>query len=149
MKISLQKVSAAAQSWFQDVGLKEAASLISEEYFAAGGGDVLPRTDTVNGIHNAAQRVNRIFNNYDGPRYRVMAEALKEPVLNAMPVMRRSAVTIPDEPRFLSALALKEISEFLNAVTLGASERELLKEGTEARAALEKLFNSVIPATEH
>lgn len=149
MKISLRQVSEAALDWFHAVGLKEAGSLISDEYHAAGGGDILPRTDSVNGIDNAAQRVNRIFSNYDGPRYSVMAEALKIPVLNAMPVMRRSAVTMASDPRYLSALALKEFTEFLNAVNLGASERELRKEGVEAREALDKLLNSVIPATDH
>ncbi|VAP72318.1 Uncharacterised protein [Klebsiella pneumoniae] len=147
MTISLQRVSNAALDWFHDVGLKEAGALISDEYHAAGGGDLLPRADSIKGVENAAQRINRIFSNHDGPRYRVMAESLKEPVLRAMPVMRRSAVTMPDEPIYLTAIALKEVTEFLNAVNLGASPRELLKEGKEARDALNKLFNSVIPQT--
>lgn len=150
MKISptIEVVAPAIEAWALSEGWKAVASPVSDEYHAAGGGPVLPLADSEYGLNNAAQRIKRIFRNYNGPRYRPMAEELIEPALRAMPAMRRSAVTAANDPSYLSASCLKEITEFLNAVNLGASTRELLKEGREARDALNKLFYSVIPTKE-
>lgn len=151
MKISppIEVVAGAYELWKREEGMKVPGLLIADEYHAMGGGDVLPRTDTPYGLDNAPQRVNRIFSNYNGPRYNAMAEKLKIPALNAMPVMRRCAVTEPEETRFLTAVALKEFTEFINAVNLDASKRELVKEGREARDTFEKLFNLVFPENEN
>ncbi|EPJ9743121.1 toxin YdaT family protein [Klebsiella oxytoca] len=150
MKIipSIDVIAPAIEAWALTEGWKAVASPVSDEYHATGGGPVLPLADSENGLNNAAQRVKRIFRNYNGPRYRPMADELIEPALRAMPAMRRAAVIAANDPGYLSASCLKEITEFLNAVNLGASTRELVKEGREAREALNKLYNSVIPAKE-
>lgn len=143
MKIThiTEATSKAVIGWAASVGWKTVSTDIAEEYHAMNGGDLLPKTTTENGIGNVVQRVKRVFQNVDGPRYGKMATDLTEPALKAMPTMRRCAVTRSHDPVYLAAIALKEVTEFVNVVNLGGSERELLKEGMEAKAAMNELCN--------
>lgn len=141
---SIDAVATAVNQWAASEGWQTVGLDIAAQYHYEGGGSLLPDPDSDQ--DNARQRVRRIFQNCDGPRYSAMAAELTGPALRAMPVLRSAAVSMPDAPQYLSALALKEITEFLNAVNLGAPDRELCKEGREAREAFNRLFNTVIPS---
>lgn len=134
MKISppIEAVAEAVESWAAADGWKVVGPAIADQYHAAGGGEILPRTDTENGLDNATQRVKRIFRGFDGPRYAPLAEALKGVVLDAMPAERRASIESPGDPILLVALAAKEGIEAINAVNLGAAPQAALKEINEA-----------------
>lgn len=145
MKISppIEAVAAELELWASVAGWKTVAGLVADAYQDDGGGNLLPRADTPEGLRNAIQRVRRIFRGFDGPRYSWQAEALKQTVLTAMPSERRIRLELPGDPVLLAAMAAKEGIEAVNAVNLGAATACLLKECDEAIAAFTSLKKSL------
>ncbi|KAB1581133.1 toxin YdaT family protein [Serratia marcescens] len=137
MKISppIESVAAELEAWAHVDGWKTVGLAVAEQYHAAGGGDILPTTDTGKGLINATQRVKRIFRGYDGPRYAAQAARLKTAVLAALPAERRARLESPRDPVLLAAVAAREGIEAVNAVNLGAAPATALKEINEAISA--------------
>lgn len=146
MKISspIEAVAAELEAWALVEGWKFVGLAVAEQYHAAGGGEILPVTDTEKGLINATQRVKRIFRGFDGPRYAPLAEGLKTAALAALPAERRARLESPNDPVFLAALASKEFTDAINSIHLGATAGVIIKEATEAAAALRA---AVIAAT--
>ena len=137
MKISppIEAVAAELESWALVEGWKFVGLAVAEQYHAAGGGYILPITDTEKGLINATQRVKRIFRGFDGPRYAPQAEELKPAALAALPAERRARLESPGDPGFLAAPAAKEGIEAINAVNLGAAPALVIQAINEAIAA--------------
>ncbi|MGK0686144.1 toxin YdaT family protein [Serratia marcescens] len=137
MKISppIESVAAELEAWALVDGWKTVGLAVADQYHAAGGGDILPTTDTGKGLINATQRVKRIFRGYDGPRYAPLASKLKIAALAALPAERRARIEAPNDPVLLAAVAAKEGIAAVNAVNLGAAPAAALKEINEAISA--------------
>lgn len=137
MKISppIESVAAELEAWALADGWKTVGLAVAEQYHAAGGGDILPTTDTGKGLINATQRVKRIFRGYGGPRYAAQAARLKTAVLAALPAERRARLESPRDPVLLAAVAAREGIEAVNAVNLGAAPATALKEINDAISA--------------
>lgn len=138
MKISppIDAVAVELERWAQVDGWKSVGLAVAEQYHAAGGGDILPTVDTEKGLNNAMQRVKRIFRGFDGPRYAPQAEGLKSAALAALPTERRARVLRPHSPAYLVAVATKEFVDAINAINLGATPTEILREADEAISAI-------------
>jgi len=121
------------------VGWKPVGLSVADAYHAQGGGDLLPETSTETGMHNAVQRVKRIFRGYDGPRYAPLADKLRNAALAALPFDVRAELEQPASPALLASKAAKEGIEAVNAVNLGAATEEVLKEIDEAISAFMNL----------
>lgn len=145
MKISppVEAVAAELEQWAAVAGWKTVAGLVAGAYHANGGGDVLAVADSGAGLHNATQKLKRVFRGYDGPRYESQAETLKPFVLAAMPAEMRARLEFPHDPVLLAALAAKEGIEAVNAVNLGAAPASILKECDEAILAFMTLKKSL------
>lgn len=145
MKISppIEAVAAELESWALVEGWKFVGLAVAEQYHAAGGGYILPITDTEKGLINATQRVKRIFRGFDGPRYAPQAEGLKPAALAALPAERRARLESPGDPVFLAAVAAREGIQAVNAVNLGAAPSLALKEINDAIAAFISLKRSL------
>ncbi|MCX8984826.1 hypothetical protein [Citrobacter portucalensis] len=141
---SVKGVAIAVQQWALSDGWTPVGVAISERYHYEGGGDLLPATDTQYGLNNAPQRVKRVYQGYEGPRYSHMATELMGPALRAMPVMRSSAVTRPDDLLYLLMVGVKELQDLVAVVSLRGSRREVLKERREADGALSKALDAVL-----
>lgn len=141
MKISppIEAVAAELEKWVASVGWKTVGGLVSGEYHANGGGELLAVADSESGLHAAKQKLQRVFRGFHGPRYSVQAEILKPHVLAAMPTEMRARLESPRDPILLAALAAKEGIEAVNAVHLHAAPANLLKECDEALAAFAAL----------
>jgi hypothetical protein len=138
MKISppIEVVAAELETWALVEGWKTVGLAIALQYHAAGGGAILPVTDTEKGLTNATQRVKRIFRGFDGPRYAPQAEGLKPAALAALPTERRARVLRPHSPEYLVAIATKEFVDAINAINLGAAPTEILREADQAISAI-------------
>ena len=138
MKISppIEAVAAELESWALVEGWKFVGLAVAEQYHASGGGYILPITDTEKGLINATQRVKRIFRGFDGPRYAPQAEGLKPAALAALPAERRAHLVSPGDPVVLAVVASKEFTDAINSIHLGAAAGVIIKEATEAAAAL-------------
>lgn len=145
MKISppIESVAAELESWALVEGWKFVGLAVAEQYHAAGGGYILPITDTEKGLINATQRVKRIFRGFDGPRYAPQAEALKPAVLAVLPAERRARLESPGDPVLLAAVAAKEGIEAINAVNLGAAPASALKDLDDAIAAFAAIKTAI------
>lgn len=134
MKISppIDAVATELELWALAAGWKTVGALVAGEYHARCGGQLLPVPDNSDGLRNAAQRLQRVFRGYDGPRYSWQAEALKPFVLAAMPAEMRVRLESPGNPILLAAVAAKEGIEAVNAVNLGAAPASALQEINEA-----------------
>lgn len=145
MKISppIDVIAAELESWALVEGWKFVGLAVAEQYHAAGGGYILPITDTEKGLINATQRVKRIFRGFDGPRYAPQAEGLKPAALAALPAERRARLESPGDPVFLAAVAAREGIQAVNAVNLGAAPGLALKEINDAIAAFISLKRSL------
>lgn len=137
MKISppIDVVASELEAWALEDGWKAVGMAIADQYHADGGGVILPNTDTAKGMSNATQRIKRIFRGFDGPRYALLAESLREAALAALPTERRARLESPGDPILLAALAAKEGIEAVNAVNLGAAPSSALREINQAIAA--------------
>ncbi|MES3389860.1 toxin YdaT family protein [Enterobacter hormaechei] len=146
MKISppIEVVAAELESWALVEGWKFVGLAVAEQYHAAGGGYILPITDTEKGLINATQRVKRIFRGFDGPRYAPQAEGLKPAALAALPAERRARLESPDDPVLLAAVAVREGIEAVNAVHLRATPEVIVRETTQAIAALIAMRNAAV-----
>ncbi|XGI81157.1 toxin YdaT family protein [Enterobacter hormaechei] len=146
MKISppIEVVAAELESWALVEGWKFVGLAVAEQYHAAGGGYILPITDTEKGLINATQRVKRIFRGFDGPRYAPQAEGLKPAALAALPAERRARLEAPDDPVLLAAVAVREGIEAVNAVHLRATPEVIVRETTQAIAALIAMRNAAV-----
>ena len=138
MKITqpLSAVSAELESWALSDGWKTVGLAVAEQYHSAGGGDILPEIVTGDGLRNAIQRVKRIFRGFSGPRYAPQAELLREAALAALPTERRARILRPNSPEYLVAVATKEFVSAINAINLGATPTEILREANEAISAI-------------
>jgi hypothetical protein len=147
MKISppIEVVAAELETWALVEGWKTVGLAVALQYHAAGGGAILPVTDTEKGLTNATQRVKRIFRGFDGPRYASQAEGLKSAVLAALPVERRARIESPGDPVLLAAIAAKEGIEAVNAMHLRASPNVALKEINEAISAFMAMKSVIEP----
>lgn len=141
MKISppIDAIASELEAWALEDGWKTVGMAIADQYHAIGGGDILPVTDSGNGLGNATQRVKRIFRGFDGPRYARQATELKAAALAALPVERRARIESPGNPVLLATVAAKEGTEAINAVHLGAAPAAALKEINEAISAFEAM----------
>ncbi|MDH1321158.1 toxin YdaT family protein [Enterobacter bugandensis] len=146
MKISppIKAVANELESWALEDGWKAVGMAIADQYHTGGGGDILPAVDTGDGLRNAVQRVKRIFRGIDGPRYAPQAEALKSAALAALPVERRARIESPDDPVLLAAVAVREGIEAVNAVHLKATPEVIVRETTQAIAALIAMRNAAV-----
>lgn len=97
MKISppIDAVATELELWALAAGWKTVGALVAGEYHARCGGQLLPVPDNSDGLRNAAQRLQRVFRGFDGPRYSLEAEALKPFVLAAMPAEMRVRLESP------------------------------------------------------
>lgn len=138
MKISppISDVAKEVEAWAQEAGWKAVGLRVAELYHATSGGTALPAPDNQDGLDNAVQRVKRIFRGYDGPRYGLMAEELKEAALCALPADRRKKLVEPESPVLLATIATRECTEAINAIHLGATSGEIFKEAREAINAI-------------
>jgi hypothetical protein len=141
MKISppIDAIASELEAWALEDGWKTVGLAIADQYHATSDGDILPVTDSGNGLVNATQRVKRIFRGFDGPRYAYQATELKTAALAALPAERRARIESPGNPVLLAAVAAKEGIEAINAVNLGAAHAEALKEINEAISAFKAI----------
>lgn len=146
IKPPVNTVTAALEAWALDVSWKHVGLAVAEAYHAAGGGGVLPELDSEEGLKNAVQRVKRIFRGHFTKRYAPMAWELLDPALAALPLDIRASLTQPEAPALLASRAAKEGIEAVNAVNLGATTGEILKEINEAIEAFVNLKNRCLMA---
>lgn len=119
MKITptIEQVASGVESWALSDGWKAVGSRVADEYHRQGGGGLIPRADSEQGIKNARQRVKRIFG-LGGPRYVKMASALSDVALNAMPKRRRMELEEPDSPALAMAKAMEACGAAMAAITI-------------------------------
>jgi hypothetical protein len=151
MKITptTEAVAAELEAWALAAGWKTVAGLVAAAYHSNGGGELLPVADSETGLRNVVQRLRRIFRGYDGPRYSLAAEELKSSVLSALPAARRDEILKPDDPSRLATIAAQEGIEAVNAVHLRASPDVIMRETSQAIAALVAMRNAAVKYFEH
>lgn len=143
MKITppIESVAAELEIWAMADGWQSISARVAAEYHARSNGEILPMPDTEESLRNALQRLKRIFRG-EG-RYIDMASELLESVLAAMPIDRRARLEIPGDPILLASVAAKEGIEAVNAVNLGATAGEILREIDEAIDAFKAIKRAV------
>ncbi|PRD14009.1 toxin YdaT family protein [Pantoea coffeiphila] len=130
MKISREatvlKITQEIECWAAETGWKNVAAKVITECSEFQKSAATPR-----GLNNVEQHIKRVLRG-NTDYYRQHALKLLPALLAALPAERRVKLTAPTSTNYLASMALKECTEAVNALLLGAASTHLEKEINEA-----------------